>query len=195
MGMIIILKKSRYITDPSGIYPEKINFLKINFPLCYFKEAAVNFLREYDGIKPFFACVSFTSPHDPRMAPDDYKKKYNSEAISLPKNFMSKHNFDNGELIIRDENLLPFSRTENAVKEEIAAYYAMISEVDDNIGKILKVLEETGHADNTIIIFTSDNGLAVGQHGLLKQNLYEHSVGSTYNFRTWNQKWSFFKKA
>ena len=171
------LKVPLYNFDPSGIYPEKNKFFKDKFSSVLFKEAAVNFLREYDGIKPFFACVSFTSPHDPRMAPDDYKKKYNSEAISLPKNFMSKHNFNNGELIIRDENLLPFPRTENAVKKEIAAYYAMISEVDDNIGKILKVLEETGHSDNTIIIFTSDNGLAVGQHGLLgKQNLYEHSV-------------------
>ena len=51
---------------------------------------------------------------------------------------MSKHNFDNGELIIRDENLLPFPRTKSAVKEEIASYYAMISEVDDNIGRNIK---------------------------------------------------------
>ena len=171
------LKVPLYNFDPSGIYPEKNKFFKDKFSSVLFKEAAVNFLRQYDEIKPFFAFVSFTSPHDPRMAPDDYQKKYNSEAISLPKNFMSKHNFNNGELIIRDENLLPFPRTKEAVKGEIASYYAMISEVDDNIGKILKVLEETGHADNTIIIFTSDNGLAVGQHGLLgKQNLYEHSV-------------------
>jgi len=176
-GMSNHLKVPLYNFDPSGIYPEKNKFFKDKFSSVLFKEAAVNFLSQYDGIKPFFACVSFTSPHDPRMAPDDYQKKYNSEAISLPKNFMSKHNFNNGELIIRDENLLPFPRTKEAVKGEIASYYAMISEVDDNIGKILKVLEETGHADNTIIIFTSDNGLAVGQHGLLgKQNLYEHSV-------------------
>jgi len=176
-GMSNHLKVPLYSFDPSGIYPEKNKFFKDKFSSVLFKEAAVNFLRQYDEIKPFFACVSFTSPHDPRMAPDDYQKKYNPEAISLPINFMTKHNFNNGELIIRDENLLPFPRTEEAVKEEIAAYYAMISEVDDNIGKILKVLGETGHADNTIIIFTSDNGLAVGQHGLLgKQNLYDHSV-------------------
>ena len=47
------------------------------------------------------------------MAPEDYQKKYNTEAISLPKNFMSKHNFNNGELIIRDENLLPFPKEQN----------------------------------------------------------------------------------
>jgi len=53
----------------------------------------------------------------------------------------------------------------------------MITHLDDQIGRVLKALEESGQVDNTIIIFAGDNGLAVGQHGLLgKQNLYEHSV-------------------
>lgn len=176
-GMSNHLKVPLYNFDPSGIYPEKNKFFKDKFSSVLFKEAAVNFLRQYDGIKPFFACVSFTSPHDPRMAPEDYQKKYNTEAISLPKNFMSKHNFNNGELIIRDENLLPFPRTKSDVKGEIASYYAMISEVDFNIGEILNELKKNKFYDDTIIIFTSDNGLAVGQHGLLgKQNIYDHSV-------------------
>ncbi|KPL09744.1 hypothetical protein AMJ85_06145, partial [candidate division BRC1 bacterium SM23_51] len=52
-----------------------------------------------------------------------------------------------------------------------------ITHLDAQIGRVLAALEETGHAQNTIIIFSGDNGLAVGQHGLLgKQNLYEHSV-------------------
>ena len=86
------------------------------------------------------------------MAPEDYQKKYNTEAISLPKNFMSKHNFNNGELIIRDENLLPFPRTKSDVKGEIASYYAMISEVDFNIGEILNELKKNKFYDDTIII-------------------------------------------
>ena len=65
----------------------------------------------------------------------------------------------------------------DAIKGEIASYYAMISEVDANIGRILSALEESGKADNTIVILAGDNGLAVGQHGLIgKQNLYDHSV-------------------
>ena len=176
-GMSNHLKVPLHDFDETGEYPKSKTKYEDKFSSVIFKEAAVDFLENYKQEKPFFAYVSFTSPHDPRMAPDDYQKKYNTSNISLPKNFFPKHPFDNGELIIRDENLLPFPRTEEAVKEEIAAYYAMISEVDDNIGKILNVIEETGHADNTIIIFTSDNGLAVGQHGLLgKQNLYDHSV-------------------
>jgi len=176
-GMSNHLKVPLHDFDETGEYPKSKTKYEDKFSSVIFREAAVDFLENYKQEKPFFAYVSFTSPHDPRMAPDDYQKKYNTSNISLPKNFFPKHPFDNGELIIRDENLLPFPRTKEAVKEEIAAYYAMISEVDDNIGKILNVIEETGHADNTIIIFTSDNGLAVGQHGLLgKQNLYDHSV-------------------
>ena len=78
------------------------------------------------------------------MAPDEYTAKYKTEEISLPKNFLPMHPFDNGELDIRDERLLPFPRTEERVRGEIASYYAMISEVDDNIGKVYDALEKSG---------------------------------------------------
>lgn len=176
-GMSNHLKVPLHDFDETGEYTKSKIKYEDKFSSVIFREAAVDFLENYKQEKPFFAYVAFSSPHDPRMAPEAYQKKYNTSNISLPENFFPKHPFDNGELIIRDENLLPFPRTEEGVKGEIAAYYAMISEVDDNIGKILKALEESGHADNTIIIFASDNGLAVGQHGLLgKQNLYDHSV-------------------
>ena len=176
-GMSNHLKVPLHDFDETGEYPKSKIKYEDKFSSVIFRESAVDFLENYKQEKPFFAYVAFSSPHDPRMAPEVYQKKYNTSNISLPKNFFPKHPFDNGELIIRDENLLPFPRTEEAVKGEIAAYYAMISEVDDNIGKILKALEKSGHADNTIIIFASDNGLAAGQHGLLgKQNLYDHSV-------------------
>ena len=49
--------------------------------------------------------------------------------------------------------------------------------MDDNIGKVLDALEKSGKAENTIIIFAGDNGLAAGQHGLLgKQSIYDHSI-------------------
>ena len=56
-------------------------------------------------------------------------------------------------------------------------YYAIISHLDQQLGRILDALQQTGQADNTYIIFTADHGLAVGQHGLMgKQNQYDHSV-------------------
>ena len=54
----------------------------------------------------------------------------------------------------------------------------MISHVDKRVGNIIQTLKDNGLYENTIIIFAGDNGLAVGQHGLMgKQNVYEHSVG------------------
>ena len=73
--------------------------------------------------------------------------------------------------------LLPFPRTEEMIRKDLADYYGMISEVDVQIGRIIQTLREKDELENTILIFASDNGLAVGRHGLLgKQNLYEHSI-------------------
>jgi arylsulfatase A-like enzyme len=78
---------------------------------------------------------------------------------------------------VRDEQLLPVPRNPEAIKKEIALYYGMVSEMDAQVGRILDALEKNGLKENTLIIFAGDNGLAVGQHGLLgKQNLYEHSI-------------------
>jgi choline-sulfatase len=63
------------------------------------------------------------------------------------------------------------------VRTHLREYYAIISHLDAQVGRILDALERSGKADNTIVVFTADNGLAVGQHGLLgKQCLYDHSV-------------------
>ncbi|WP_175518924.1 sulfatase-like hydrolase/transferase [Maribacter dokdonensis] len=143
-----------------------------------FADAAIGFLDDYSDEAPFLMYVSFTAPHDPRTPPEEYSTMYDSEDIQLPPNFMPEHPFPIADDRIRDELLLPFPRTEVAVKEELAKYYEMIAATDAQIGRILKSLEENGKADNTIIVFAGDNGLALGQHGLLgKQNLYEHSVG------------------
>lgn len=162
--------------DSSGTYKEP--FIGQKFSSEMFADAAVNFLsNRKKSDNPFFAFVAFTSPHDPRNQHPDYGHKYNPKEIDLPVNYLPQHPFDNGELKIRDEVLLPFPRTEEMIKKDLADYYGMISEVDVQIGRIMKVLEEKGELDNTIIIFAADNGLAVGRHGLLgKQNLYEHSI-------------------
>ncbi len=56
-------------------------------------------------------------------------------------------------------------------------YYAIITHMDEQVGRMLDALEKSGKADNTYIFFTADHGLAVGQHGLIgKQNMYDHSV-------------------
>jgi len=163
--------------DPTGRYPKTDIYVGKKFSSELFADAAIGFLEKYEEENPFFAFISFTAPHDPRMAPQKYLEEYENSTISLPENYMPEHPFDNGELIIRDELLAPFPRTEERIKSEIAGYYAMITHVDEQIGRILETLEETGQSENTIIVFAGDNGLAVGQHGLVgKQNVYDHSV-------------------
>jgi arylsulfatase A-like enzyme len=80
-------------------------------------------------------------------------------------------------LKVRDEQLAPWPRTPAIVREHIAAYYAMITHLDDQVGRVIAALDEAGESGNTIVVFAGDNGLAAGRHGLLgKQNLYDHSV-------------------
>lgn len=140
-------------------------------------DAAVNFLEERSGEKPFFAYVSFLAPHDPRSMPKRFLDMYDPEKMTLPGNFLGGHPFDNGALHIRDEMLASFPRTPEETKRHIAEYYAMISHLDNELGRVLDALTKTGALDDTIIVFAGDNGLALGRHGLFgKQSCYEHSV-------------------
>lgn len=142
-----------------------------------FADAAIGFI-ERKPAEPFFLEVAFTAPHDPRQLPPGWETKYDPKTIVLPKNFRPEHPFDHGNLHGRDELLLTSPRQPEEVRAEIAAYYAAISGMDEQIGRIVEALQATGQIENTVIIFTSDQGLAVGSHGLLgKQNLYEHTLG------------------
>ncbi len=143
----------------------------------YIADGAIALL-ERDVDRPFFLHVNFTAPHDPLVIPPGYEDKYDPASIPLPDNFVPRHPFDHGNAKGRDERLLPIPRTEEDIRDQLAAYYAVIDDMDAHIGRILRKLEETGRRDNTIIIFTSDHGLAVGSHGLMgKQNMYEHTIG------------------
>lgn len=145
----------------------------------YWANNAIGYLNEHASKSddPFYMYVSFHASHDPRQAPQQYQDMYPPKDMAVPDNFLPEHPFDQGALRLRDEVLAPFPRTREIVQVHLSEYYAMITHMDDQIGRILDALEKSGKADNTIIVFTADHGLAVGQHGLFgKQNLYDHSV-------------------
>ena len=126
---------------------------------------------------PFFMYLGFNSPHDPRQAPREFLDLYPQDNIQLPPNFLPEHPFDQGDNRIRDEMLAPFPRTPAAVQLHRREYYALITYVDHQIGRILDALEQSGKASNTYVILTADHGLAVGEHGLMgKQNMYDCSL-------------------
>jgi arylsulfatase A-like enzyme len=142
-----------------------------------FADSAIAFLRKQKGDRPFLAYVAFNAPHDPRLAPKKYHEFYNTHQPPVPPNFLPQHPFNNGDLIGRDEKLAPWPRTPALVRQHLADYYAAITFLDEQVGRILQALKDSGQYENTIIIFTSDHGLAIGSHGLFgKQNLYECSM-------------------
>ena len=167
-----------YEFNKEGDYAEnKLNPPSPKHSSELYADAGVSFIQNYSSKNPFFLYIAFQAPHDPREMPEAYLEMYDTANISLPPNFKTEHPFDNGELDIRDEWLAGYPRTPEEVKANIAAYYAMITHLDAQIGRILDALDKKGLAENTIIVYSADNGLAVGQHGLMgKQNLYEHSV-------------------
>lgn len=164
--------------DSTGKYPSAAKWQGSHFSSEYYADAAVNFINgQKNSDKPFLCYVAFTSPHDPRTAPKRFRKLYNDREMPLPPSFMPQHPFDNGELNVRDELLLSKPLRRDSIKREEADYYAMITEMDSHVGEILNALRANGMLENTLIIFAGDNGLALGNHGLLgKQNLYDHSV-------------------
>ena len=101
-------------------------------------EAAAESLRRRRGqTHPFFLYVGFNSPHDPRQAPKEYCDLYPRERMEIPPNYLPEHPFDQGDRDIRDEILAPFPRTREAVQLHRSEYYAHVTYMDAQIGRVL----------------------------------------------------------
>jgi arylsulfatase A-like enzyme len=134
----------------------------------------IDFLRSRKGDRPFFIYLAPVVPHDPRVAPKEFMDLYDPAKLPLPPAFLPVHPFDNGQMSGRDESLAPWPRTPEVVRRHLADYYAAITCLDHHIGRIFATLRELKSFDDTIIVYASDNGLSIGDHGLFgKQNLYE----------------------
>lgn len=132
-------------------------------------DLGIEFLRQTQADpRPFFLTVQMGPPHDPYLAPDEYMAQYDPEAISLRPNFA-------GDESGRELEPNPYIATPG--RKEIAAYYAMVTAVDDQIGRILAELDDLGLRDNTIVIVSSDHGDMLGSHGArLKRKPWEESI-------------------
>ncbi|MCT4645172.1 MAG: sulfatase-like hydrolase/transferase [Carboxylicivirga sp.] len=144
---------------------------------------AIDFINQAQHKEnPFFMYVAFNAPHDPRQSPKQYVDMYPIEDIKTPKTFWAEYPYRNEigcDDKLRDEKLAPMPRTEYAVKVHRQEYYAIISHLDHQIGRILNALEKSGMKDNTYIFYTADHGLSCGHHGLMgKQNMYDHSMAA-----------------
>ena len=132
-------------------------------------DLGIEFLRQTrDDSRPFFLTVQMGPPHDPYLAPDHYMSMYDPESIALRPNFA-------GDDSARDLEPSPYVKTPG--RKEIAAYYAMVTAVDDQVGRILAELDGLGLRDDTLVIVSSDHGDMLGSHGArLKRKPWEESI-------------------
>ncbi len=139
-----------------------------------FANEAVHFIKGYKKEVPFYMYLAFHAPHDPRQAPKKYRDRYPVNKMKLLPSYLSEHPFDNGDMFLRDEELAPWPRTPQIAQQELSDYYAIITHLDEQIGKVIAALKASGQYENTIIVLAGDSGLAVGNHGLMgKQNVYD----------------------
>ena len=162
------------------------------------KRRTIEFLRtRRQGDPPFFCFASFYRPHQPYTPLPRYFERFDRRqwgrgtrhgdvlampaslrqpVAELPPVFQEWHAGTNRiwrlDLARQDEQLY---------RDAIAAYYALVMEIDDHIGDILRVLEETGQRENTIVIYASDHGDFVGAHGMVEKcsvghNIYEDTL-------------------
>ncbi|RMF40436.1 MAG: DUF229 domain-containing protein [Planctomycetota bacterium] len=139
---------------------------------------AVDILERFSQrATPFFLAVGLYRPHTPYVAPTKYFEKYALDEItvpSIPENYYATLPKPAVQSITRRKEQLNLDP--NLARQAIQAYYASISFADAQLGRILDALEATGLADNTIVLFTSDHGYHMGEHGhWQKTTLFENA--------------------
>lgn len=145
-------------------------------------ESAVAFLKEKaadDSEKPWLLYVGFVNPHPPYKAPPEWFDFYRDKPLSMPVQYtLDKRPMHPVLESIRRFNELQDEFDEKTVRKAIQTYYAKVSFLDEQIGNVLDTVENTGLSDDTRIIYVSDHGENLGNHGLwYKQTMYEESAG------------------
>lgn len=132
-------------------------------------------IMENNKDKPFFLAVGFYRPHCPYVAPKKYFDLYPLDKVSVVKEDPSDWN--DKPQIAKSTDPLNYGLDETKLREALRAYYASISFMDAQVGKVLDALERLKLKDNTVVVFCSDHGYNVGQHGQwMKQSLFENSA-------------------
>ena len=138
-------------------------------------DAAIEFLKQNKD-KPFFLGCGFVRPHVPLVAPSKYFDRYDRDAMVAPE--VPKGDLDDVPKIIRNyKSIDRYGVTPELHKGLLEAYYASISYMDEQVGRVLEALDELGLRENTIVIFSSDHGYLLGHHHKFqKQHLFEEST-------------------
>ncbi|MGY8671053.1 MAG: sulfatase [Verrucomicrobiia bacterium] len=146
-------------------------------------EAAVSFLKRNQK-RPFFLACGFVRPHVPLVAPTEYFDRYDRAAMVAPT--VPEDDLDDVPQIIREyKSNDRYGVTPELHKGLLEAYYASISYMDAQVGKVLDALDELGLKENTIVVFSSDHGYLLGHHHKFqKQHLFEEATRVPFILRT-----------
>ena len=136
---------------------------------------AIDLLREHKD-QPFFLAVGFVRPHVPFVAPREFFEPYPLESIELPR--VPENDLDDiPEAHYFDVNEVKYGMSEKQQRKAIRGYYACVSYMDSQVGRLLDELVQLGLDDNTIVVFTSDHGYHLGEHHMwAKQALFENTT-------------------
>lgn len=123
--------------------------------------------------KPFFFIANFFDPHHGFGAPKEYVDRYDPQALSRP--VTKDQELESAPPVLTEASHRSYAGhargfteySEQELQQTRAAYYAMVTLVDDEVGRILEALDDAGLADNTIVVFTSDHGEMLGDHQLM----------------------------
>lgn len=133
-------------------------------------------LLEQNQDRPFFVAVGFYRPHTPYVAPRKYFDLYPVDEMSLPQEPPDDRDDIPAPALWVKEPHFGISEAE-LLRQSIRAYYASITFMDAQVGKLLDALERLNLAGRTIVVFLGDHGYALGEHGLwMKQSLFEESA-------------------
>ena len=150
-----------------------------------------NMQRCVEQDQPFFLWASFFDPHPPYVVPEPWASMYDPAQMTVP--HYTEGEFDNmpphfaktreakPDFSMYDEpggkglhGFQSHQHTEDELRRSTAAYYGMISLIDQEIGRILDYIDQAGIADNTLIVFTTDHGHLIGQHGLIAKGAFHY---------------------
>jgi arylsulfatase A-like enzyme len=139
-------------------------------------EKAIEFI-DHNWDQPWLMSVNIFDPHPPFDPPDEYRRRYDPDAVGEP-DFVPSDMEAQELLSDVDFQSKPAHPDSFGGREKVAAYYAMIELIDWNVGRMMEALERTGQRENTLVIFTSDHGEMLGDHGLLLKGcrLYDSLV-------------------
>ena len=128
-------------------------------------DKAIEFMEENAG-HPWLMSVNIFDPHVPFDPPQSYLDKYDPESVPNPL-FRESDLASQEKLAGVDFQVVASDPESFQAKEKIAAYYAMIEQIDDHVGRMLDCLNRSGQREDTLVIFTSDHGEMLGDHGLI----------------------------